>query len=189
MIDLDDIPYPRINDSLVMTVFQDWTSDKKKLQRLNRCRCYLHILFLSDITLADGKTIDLSITLLSPAPKRSKYTFLPERSTRLDWVEWLYAWRSLFGRHLALPTPLGNRTHDSHVQWDWLYDPTTDTIIETSCSGGHRMFSRISDRRHTRTGGWYREVSDPLLPHRYNTFLYASCTKVRPSTDDPNQSR
>ena len=188
-IEFDDILYPRINDMLVMTMFMDWTSDEEKLQRLNRCRCYLNILFLSDITLADGKTIDPVIVSLRPTPRQSTYKFPPEHPTRLDWVEWVYAWRSILGRRYALHTPLGGRTHDSHVQWHCRYDQSTDTIVEVSVDGDTKVFSRIRDRRHTRTGGWYMEVQDPIPSDEINTFLYASCTRVRPSADNNGASR
>ena len=181
VIEFDEIPFPRVHDVLVMSVLQEWTVNKEKLQRLNRCRCYLNVLFLSDITLADGRTIDPAITTISPIPKRSKYKFPPERPTRLDWVEWSYAWRSILGRHNILARPLGARTHVSHIHWDYLYHPVTDTLVETSETGNMRMFSRIHDTRSTRSGSWYREISGPIPLLTDETVLYASCTKVRPS--------
>ena len=50
----DTIPAPREMDKTVMAICMEQGADKEKLLRLNRCRLALNIIFLSDMTTADG---------------------------------------------------------------------------------------------------------------------------------------
>lgn len=84
----DEIPHPRTNDQTIMDFLQNFITSKHQLLQINRCRCFLRLLFLSDITLADGKSVDPTMITRRPLPKTSIYTFPPERPANVDWLEW-----------------------------------------------------------------------------------------------------
>lgn len=62
-----------------------------------------HILFLSDMTTADGRSIDPDLLSINAHPRSSKYSFPPDHPTREDWLTWIDIWHQALGRHLILP--------------------------------------------------------------------------------------
>ena len=144
---------------------------------INRCRCYLHLLFLSDMTTADGRQIDHGLLLgKDSTPRMSKYSFPPEFPTKKDWLTWSDLWRQVLGYHLLLPQPLGEWIHESHISWKWFYDAELDQVIE-DCGSHMLVFTQQSSgSRITRSGALYtlsRESplvqNDALIPATCNT--------------------
>ncbi len=183
-----DIPFPRTNDKLIMTLFRTHTTCHETLIWLNRCRCYLNLLFLSDVVLADGKTVDPLMTGLAPTPCKSSYMFPPECPTKTDWVEWTFAWKSLLGRGNMLPYPLGDQVHDSHILWPCYYDHITDTIVETSQDSAVSFFIRPHQGRVTRRCTCYEKSSSPITLGDH-PLRPASCLRVRPTRSSDSKPR
>jgi hypothetical protein len=52
------IPLPWESDQFIMDIIFSHPLDSTKIARLNRCRVYLHALFLSDIMIADRKYLE-----------------------------------------------------------------------------------------------------------------------------------
>ena len=149
----DAIPLPRQFDDTIMSFLQQHLNSESLRTSINRCHCYLHLLFLSDISNADGKSIDPDLLRIQARPRISKYAFPPECPTCDDWLTWIDIWHKALGRHLTLPRALGTWVHSSHIQWQWLYDSTTDSIIESVGDNTQTFTRETTLRSHTRSGG------------------------------------
>jgi hypothetical protein len=94
-----------------------------KFGSLNRCRLYMKVIHLSNITLADGK-------LILPDSKLGNRESL--RQSKLDWptqekpppAAWQLWCNALghFEHNNRLLVPLGDWIHPSHQLWDWFKD-------------------------------------------------------------------
>jgi hypothetical protein len=87
---------------------------RDELVAINRCRCYGHILFLSDISTADGTLIEDTFLTGPFTPLLLSFTFPPEEPTSLDWMVWhrlLQSWPSLTSQH---GITLGQWRHAPH---------------------------------------------------------------------------
>ena len=102
-MDYNSIPLPRQFDSTIMSFLLPHMPAASTVTSVNRCRCYLNVLFLSDMATADGKSIDPDLIILNAIPRSSIYSFPPERPTREDWITWIDIWKRSLGRHLLLP--------------------------------------------------------------------------------------
>jgi hypothetical protein len=67
-----------------MEIIFSHSLDPPDIARLNRCRVYLQVLFLSDITTADGKYLKHFIFDPGGATKWSRYTFPQEKPSKQD---------------------------------------------------------------------------------------------------------
>ena len=54
----DDIRLPRAGDKMIMLEFERIGCSEDMLERLNRVRIYMQVLFLSDVLGANGKNLD-----------------------------------------------------------------------------------------------------------------------------------
>ncbi len=126
---------PRRQDAYLMQTFQSKNASDKDLATLNRCRIFLQVISISDISLADGSA------LLSEVKEGRR----PEgRRSRLEWPvqgppsaqDWKI-WRSYL-QHIEnnskLISPLGSgyktHTRSGYISWIWtqiLYIPFTTT--------------------------------------------------------------
>ena len=78
----EEIPLPREKDRLVMEIINERISSEAATRSLNRCRCYLSALFLSDITTADGKYLEQLAMTPSENGTKSRYKFPREVPTQ-----------------------------------------------------------------------------------------------------------
>ena len=127
-IKYDDIPYPRGKDQLVMEVIMASMSSKAAVQSLNRCRCYLGALFLSDIATADGKHLEQFVFEQTANSVKSKYKFPREEPTRSDWTRWRTFWTNYTTAGRRLHEELGNWKYPSHRTWRWYYNKNSDDL-------------------------------------------------------------
>ena len=103
---------------------------RDELVAINRCRCYGHILFLSDISTADGTLIEDTFLTGPFTPLLLSFTFPPEEPTSLDWMVWhrlLQSWPSLTSQH---GITLGQWRHAPHHPWRWYFDAKQHTVYE-----------------------------------------------------------
>jgi hypothetical protein len=131
------------------------------LQALNRCRLALKLLFLSDITTACGRLLNISLVLRPACPNKnvSAFVFPNEHPSPRDWELWLELWTAFAGPGWGLRNPLGTWEHPTHRRWEWFYDArddllihlvsNTETIAYSIPGDGHRLQSRqIYQRSH-----------------------------------------
>ena len=118
------IQLPRKNDVTLVDLFAQGGYSNNQIEALNRCRISHKLLFLSDITLASGKSID-SLLLRPPTQEsmlqqKSSYTFLISKPSVADWSLWREFWAGATGPAGLLHIPLGEWLHSSHRIWGWL---------------------------------------------------------------------
>ena len=124
----DDIPFPRERDQLVMEVIMSQTTSRPAVQSLNRCRCYLGAIFLSDVATADGKYLEQFALEQTANAVNSKYKFPREEPTKSDWTRWRNFWTSYTAAGRLLLEELGTWKHPSHRTWKWYYNKIFDDL-------------------------------------------------------------
>lgn len=90
----DDIPLPPIGDTTIMSLLQPVTQNSTDLSRINRCHCYLNLLFVSDMTTADGTQMNDDLITGRRQPLPSKMKFPCEEPSQLDWKCWHKCWET-----------------------------------------------------------------------------------------------
>lgn len=124
----------RENDQCIMDVFLEYRVTLETMLSLNRCRLFLHALYLSNITTGDGLFIaedacnghhNLSINRVDSWPRLG-------RPSRSDWVIWRHCIaRCFLSRGRRLRCPLGDWVR-SDPTWQCFYHPNTDSLFSRS---------------------------------------------------------
>ncbi len=115
------IPPPRECNQVIMEIIFSHDLDTTTIKGLNRCRGLLEALFLSDITMADGKYLEHFMFDPVGGAKSLRYTFPREQATRQDWDSWINFWHTFTNTGGKLKTPLGGWTNPTHQIWMWYY--------------------------------------------------------------------
>lgn len=197
----ETIPFPRRFDDTIMSFLRQHLNTASLLASINRVRCYLHLLFLSDMSTADGNSIESELLKVNAQPLPSKYSFPPEYPTREDWLYWAEIWNKALGRHQALPRPLGDWLHESHIQWRWFFDSSSDSIVEVTAKGRHTFTKDSTQNTSTRSGGVYsltsmtsncalaalQPASCSTIPSRSNHTYRLALRNVGPTPSIPNK--
>jgi hypothetical protein len=116
------IPLPHNRDKVLILLAIERGLRGDSLRSFQRCRIACGLLFLSDMTTADGKYIDinlLSAPSAGPSSDLSAYNFHITQPGTHDWAHWKAFWESYTGLSLSLPIPLGAWTAGSHCLWEW----------------------------------------------------------------------
>jgi hypothetical protein len=119
--EVNDIPLelPRERDKWLMAEFLRLGFSKKDLERLNRVRLYMQVLFLSDVLGASGRVLDERY--LRKRPKHEVWSILKfpqERPPPADFNLWKIALRQLVPVE-GLPVRLGRFLHKGYKRWEW----------------------------------------------------------------------
>ncbi len=119
----------------------------REVNSINRYRGALEIIFLSDITTAEGRY--LKHFIFGPGGKTSQlhYKFPREQPTREDWDQLINFWHSFATTGGKLNVPLGRWSNKTHWKWKWFYNQGKDelyhidgkTIIYYKCKTGWRQ--------------------------------------------------
>jgi hypothetical protein len=121
------------NDVLLMDFFMTLNFSYRQMQQLNSCRIYLQVLTLSDITLADGRTL---------LPPYINGGLVFDRVSRLKWPKQLRppaaawtTWKTALA-HISmngkLQQRLGQWTSNSHQQWTWFQHSSQALIYQNT---------------------------------------------------------
>ena len=85
----DELPLPRRGDVVVMEYAMSMGLDKEDLLSISRVKGKLGVIFLSDMTTADGRHLEqFAIDHHEQDEPQSKFTFPREAPTEQDWVVW-----------------------------------------------------------------------------------------------------
>ncbi len=101
------IPSPGERDQVVMELIFGKVLDRKTIRSLSRCRGSLEIIFLSDMTTADGRYLEQFVFNPGSKVARSKYKFPRESPAKKDWDAWFNFW------HVYTATDRGQTSHPS----------------------------------------------------------------------------
>ena len=140
----------REGDKTIMDFLLPYMTTNKKMMAVNRCRCYLNAIFLSDMTSLDGSSVNDDMIWGSRTPLRTRMRFPPEQPTRDDWSTWVTAWTSATSKGLLLCNPLGNWIKPPHFDWPWIYNNNTNELFVLR-SSGYEIHRPPVGRRHTRS--------------------------------------
>ena len=88
----EEIPYPRERDKVVMGIIIAAGMAKAEVRSLNRCRGFLGVIFLSDMSTADGKYLEKFVRDPQKNITKSEYKFPREEPTKTDWTWWTKFW-------------------------------------------------------------------------------------------------
>jgi hypothetical protein len=135
-----------------------------KFGSLNRCRLYMKVIHLSNITLADGK-------LILPDSKLGNRESL--RQSKLDWptqekpppAAWQLWCNALghFEHNNRLLVPLGDWIHPSHQLWDWFKD-AAELFHQKGIEQWEKYQLTPISARPTRTSVIHYSVSSEPIP-------------------------
>ncbi len=97
-----DLPLQHKGDISIMEFLLPHLDSPSIMASINRCRCHLNMILLSDITSLDGRHIQLDMVWGSRPSLQSRMRFPPERPTTRDWSTWINVWSSATGPGLSL---------------------------------------------------------------------------------------
>ena len=122
------LPPQRENDTSIMDFLLPHLSSPQTMASINRCRCYLNMIYLSDITTLDGLLISSDLVWGNRSSLRSRLRFPPEHPTAKDWQTWVEVWTAATGVGLSLPRALGKWLRHPHFMWPWRYNADLQEI-------------------------------------------------------------
>jgi hypothetical protein len=127
---------------------------------------YLQVITLSDIALADGKSILPEVKMGQPILGRSNSLECPlqERPREHAWDLWNYHSAFLETKGI-LQDSLGEWIASSHQQWEYLYHTHTGTLFQVQ-GDTIEQYQPIT-RHHTgqRSGYWYATDRSSIYQH------------------------
>jgi hypothetical protein len=160
---------PRQHDQYIMEFFQTLHLSHTTMEQLNRCRLYLQVVTVSDISSACGKYI-LPMTKtgnIDPARSSTLRWVTQGKPTKADWSIWA---RSLahFEQHGRLIQPLGPWIATTHQRWEYFLHPETHIVYFRRDNTQHSYTPIIQPNPRTRQQSrpWYDFHSPtPLLQY------------------------
>jgi hypothetical protein len=159
---------PREYDNAIMESAIRYTSDKGILQSLNKVRMELRVVWLSDITTANGRQIDpRCINRKTQFPLRNDYRWpQAHHTTTQDWARWRQWISTISDQNHMLISPLG-RWHCAPEGWvdKWDCLVTDDDEMLYVKTRDNQMWKRhiIQRRRNLRSTRYYLDF---LLCHQ-----------------------
>ena len=151
------LPVQRKGDVAIMEFLLPHMTMPATMASVNRCRCYLNMILLSDITTLDGEAINSDMVWGCKHPLQSKMRFPPEHPTARDWVTWVDVWTRTTGDGLSLSQPLGKWLRPPHFTWPWRYNQKLSEIYILGPNGfdvyrrSPRTWSTRSSTLHRRS--------------------------------------
>ena len=179
-LDYNTIALPRRHDKTIMSFLDHHMNSAETISSINRCCCYLNLLFLSDMTSADGRQLDHDLLGSNATPRKSTYSFPPEYPTKKDWLTWSDLWRFVLGHHYLLPQPLGEWVHSTHTSWIWFYHAESDQVMK-DCGSHFQVYTQQPDCSRTTRRGTTYTLSQKTPTLQSDTLLPATCT-ILPSS-------
>ena len=153
----------REKDECIMDkVMESKISDTEKRQ-VNRCRVYMQVITLADITTGDGKRIRSEAWAVQKC-SRQGITW-PEWGTpsTADKNVWRRVIRSIFfpTKHLTLETPLGKWSSDNTEHWEWFISKDEGRLYQNK-NNEWKIFDRMGK---SRLQGRYKKTGKPVVPN------------------------
>ena len=127
----------RVHDKAIMDLATQFTSSATDLQSINRVRMLHEIIHLSDLTTANGKTLDPAFLISEPfSESRNDYQWPTKHHvTPSDFTTWRKLMDHIYSNdNLSLLQPLGRWTEPLHpkeqTNWHWFLDTQNHLIYE-----------------------------------------------------------
>ena len=157
----------RVNDKFIMDIMHTIYTNTEILRSINRCRQYLEVLTLADITTGDGSKVRENILQVQRLDnERSKYKWSIQKPSAKDKRTWTDAIRYIT-KNLQISPQLGVWLNDSHKHNSWWYSVQNKCIYK-QVDSGYLVFSSTLSQYHRKgwtfyLSGWQEEVTGDLL--------------------------
>ena len=147
----------RPHDRAIMKVLSTWNISKKDMEAINRCRIYLQVLFISDISDYHGKfIIEDAVNVI-----QFRYSTLgwpqqvrPNKKDRNTWAKYIVKLGHGDGN---LITTLGRWTGKSHQLWKYMLDEEKMYLLRT-IDGHQKKHRRMGNVTYEKEGRHMLEV-------------------------------
>jgi hypothetical protein len=142
------------NDVMLMDYFIMNKYKPKELALLNKCRVYLKVISLADITSADGEQImpSYKLGLLSQDRKSTLNWPTQQRPGRESWKLWQNALQ-LLETGSRLTHPLANWVASPHQSWFYYMDTSSLTLYYKDVTNEWRSITPSTKNGRTRSSG------------------------------------
>jgi hypothetical protein len=204
LIDIDGHWLPEATrefDVVLMDYFVEEGYSAAALGSLNRCRLYLQVITLADISSADGSyIIPEALQGIPLSSRRSRFTWPNQQCPpHSAWELWRSALRSLQPKN-KLDSPLGRwLTTNLHQQWLWFQHPSSaflyfrDTF--SNCWIQYEGFPNPGRKTRSSAGTIYdmsrhsvvHSVSPDVLPTTVTHDRISGCTSATPGPQRPTK--
>lgn len=183
-----ELPLQREGDTSIMSFLLPHMHTPSDIASVNRCRCHLNMIFLSDMVTLDGRSVQTDMIWGSKPVLRSKLRFPPEFPTQRDWSVWARVWAAGIGFDSSLPRPLGRWLRPPHFIWPWKYNATLRELYILGPQG-YSVYRSHSSSRLTRHSQLLHRTSE-VVDNPTGTAVSVSCTTphVHCSYPVPHQS-
>jgi hypothetical protein len=133
----------------VMNIIMSTGMSKAWKLSMNRCRGYLGVIFLSDMSTADGKHLEQFTFDTKENSTRSSYKFPREEPTTGNWKRWCSFWVDFTTTGRRLHVNLGKWINPTHRTWRWYYNKELDDLVRLE----HKVLShyKLGPSRRTRS--------------------------------------
>jgi hypothetical protein len=158
---------------VVMEILFRKNLDTNTIQSLSWCRGDWEIIFLSDMTAADGRHLEQFAFNPGGQTSRSTYKFPQEIPTRGDWEVWFNFWHKHTATGDKLHVPLEKRLTPSHRIWRWFYSPTNNNLHWIK-EGKEHHYLPAQNCWQTRSATTYTFVWEEDIPPDFKTGLLTS---------------
>ena len=153
------LPIQRVGDKSIMDFLLPHMTSSARMASINRCRCHLNMIFLSDITSMAGCSINSDMIWGCRPILHSKLRFPPEHPTARDWLTWIEVWTMATGTGLSLPSPLGEWIKPPHFTWPWRYNFSTQELYILG-KHGFNVYRRPASTWATRSTRLHQQSSE-----------------------------
>jgi len=171
-------PYRDHDVNLMETFAADDKIDLCDLQTLNKCRLYLEVINLSDITNGYGTHFTCkALNGQKDSSRQSTYKWTsPRRPGETAWQMWRDALQHVFGTELdqtLLYQPLGYWNNvDSHQTWQWYYCPDSLELYR-KMTNHVQIFLKSRTSRDNRSGA-LQYIFHTLVKNNHNKAIILS---------------
>ena len=177
------LPIQRTGDISIMEFLLPHMMTQSIMRSINRCRCSLNMIFLSDVTSLDGTAINTDMIWGTKPILQSRFRFPPEQPTPHDWNTWVNVWTAATGQGLSLRRPLGAWLRPPHFTWPWRYNHNLQEVYILE-DHGYSVYRRPGTILSTRSSNLHRLTTD-CLQTITGDYVSLECT---PSQSGPMYS-
>jgi hypothetical protein len=127
----------RVNDKAIMDLATNFTSSATELRAINRVRMLHEVIHLSDLTTANGTSLDPAFLISDPFPEKKNDFIWPSKHhvTTKDFTVWRRFMNHVYSNNqMSLLQSLGPWIHPLHPcdqsHWHWFKDTRHNLIYE-----------------------------------------------------------
>ena len=170
----DVLPPQRQYDRAIMQIFSRWNLTDKEMKSLNRCRIYLQVIFVSDITKLNGRELEpgvIEVRQFRTSTLRWSRQIRPVKSDRTMWKE--YIQKLCYNDELI--TTLGKWKCIPHQIWTYMISED-ETMLFRSIGGVQKKLKAIGRKKFEKNG---MIMCEQQLGYPVACITTTSCNVVR----------